>query len=123
MSDKRFELGCQLFNEVHGDGSAQQTIAALKEVSPELAKYSVEWIFADLYSDKTLNFKTRELLNLAALVATGAEPQIQNHIHAALNVGCSPEEIKATFLQMLIIVGFPKVVNAILLLNSVLNEK
>lgn len=123
MNQERFELGVQLFNAVHGDGSAQDTIKALERVSPELAKFSVEWIFADLYRDKTLDYKTRELLNLAALTVSGDEPQIKNHIHAAINVGCTQVEIRSALLQMLIIAGFPKVVNAMLILDQVLTEK
>lgn len=123
MKNQRYISGAKLFDAVHGNGSAQETVKKLQDVSPELAKYSIEWIFADLYSDDTLNFKTRELVNLAALVAIGAEPQIRNHVYAALNVGCSEKEIKAVMLQMLIIVGFPKVVNAIFICDEVIKLK
>ena len=122
MNSEKYAEASALFDKVHGEGSAQQTISFLRDISPDLADFSINWIFGDIYSDDTLSLKTRELMNIASLVAIGAEPQLKNHIYAAINVGCSYEEVKAAILQMLIIVGFPKVVNAMMVFDAVIKS-
>lgn len=107
-----------LFEKVHGDGAASRLEAHFGEFSPDLTRFSFDWIFGEIYADNTLDLKTRELMNIAALVARGNEPQLHNHIRAAFNVGCTIDEIKAAIMQMIIIVGFPHVVNAMSILKE-----
>lgn len=40
------------------------------------------------------------------------EPQLRVHIHAALNLGCSRQEVVEVILQMSVYAGFPKSINA-----------
>jgi 4-carboxymuconolactone decarboxylase len=48
-----------------------------------------------------------------------AAPQLKVHIHAALNVGCSKEEIIETIMQMAVYAGFPAAVNGLLAAKEV----
>jgi len=49
---------------------------------------------------------------VAALTALGTAPsQLRAHIHAALNVGCSQEELVEVILQMALYAGFPATIN------------
>jgi 4-carboxymuconolactone decarboxylase len=58
--------------------------------------------------------KTREIATIAALTALGTAPaQLRVHIHAALNVGCSPTEVTETILQMAVYAGFPAALNGL----------
>lgn len=124
MSTDKYQKAMQRFSQVHGGAAtAEEGIKELAKVSPRLAQFCVEWIFGDIYSSSVLDLKTRELLTLAACVASGdALPQVKNHVRGALNVGCSQEEIRETILQMLIIKGFPSVVNAMLAAQEVFSE-
>jgi 4-carboxymuconolactone decarboxylase len=51
-----------------------------------------------------------------------AAPQLKVHIHAALHVGCSPEEIREIIIQMCGYAGFPATLNGISTLMEVLKE-
>jgi 4-carboxymuconolactone decarboxylase len=42
-----------------------------------------------------------------------ATPQLKVHVHAALNVGCSKEEIVETIMQMAVYAGFPAALNGL----------
>jgi 4-carboxymuconolactone decarboxylase len=42
-----------------------------------------------------------------------AAPQLKVHIHAALNVGCTREEIIETMIQMALYAGFPAALNGL----------
>jgi 4-carboxymuconolactone decarboxylase len=51
---------------------------------------------------------------VAALTALGnAAPQLKVHIHGALNVGCSREEVIEITMQMAVYAGFPAALNGL----------
>ena len=123
MRSKKFTKGMVLFEKIHGGLSAEETIKTLDSISPTLSRLSVELIFGDLYSNDCLSLKTREMLNIAGLVVAGnAIPQLENHIRAAIKLGCTQEEIVEIMLQMIIIVGFPAVVNAMCAAKKIFDE-
>jgi 4-carboxymuconolactone decarboxylase len=122
MLTEKYQRGLQLFKEIHGGLTAEKTVEDLQKIAPEMAQFTMEWIFADLYSDKTIDMKTREISNISTLVAIGALPQLRNHIHAAIKLGLNTEEIKHIILNASIIVGFPLVVNALMILKEVIEE-
>ena len=65
----------------------------------------------------------RELITLALLAAQGGcEKQLRVHIHAALNVGLSREQIVETFIQGVPYLGFPKVLNAVFVAREIFQE-
>ncbi len=75
-----------------------------------MGRYTIEYPFGDIYSRQGLDLKSREIATVAALSAMGnAEPpQLKVHINAALNVGCTPEEIVEIIIQMSVYAGFPQ---------------
>jgi len=57
---------------------------------------------------------------VAALTAMGnATPQLKVHIHAALNVGVTREEIVETIMQMAVYAGFPAALNGLMAAKEV----
>jgi len=50
-------------------------------------------------------------------------PQLNVHINGALNVGCKPEEIVETILQMAVYAGFPAALNAMFVAKEVFQER
>ncbi|MGB7386130.1 MAG: carboxymuconolactone decarboxylase family protein, partial [Pseudomonas neustonica] len=101
-----------------------QVIESLKDVCPDLAKYTIEFPFGDIYSRPGLDLKSREIATVAALTAMGhCAPQLKVHIHAALNVGCTPDEVKETVLQMAVYAGFPAALNGMFVVKEVLIER
>jgi 4-carboxymuconolactone decarboxylase len=71
-----------------------------------------------------LDVKSREIATVAALTALGnCKPQLKVHLSAALNVGCSEEEVKEVLLQMSVYAGFPAALNAMFAFKEVLQER
>jgi 4-carboxymuconolactone decarboxylase len=119
----RYERGLAKLREIYGD-RAQMLVAALGEVAPDLSRYVVEFGFGDIHCRPGLDLKSREIATVAALTALGtAAPQLRAHIHAALNVGCSQEEIVEVILQMALYAGFPAAINGIQAAKEVFMEK
>ena len=98
--------------ELAGD-RGERIIDGLRDVSPDLARYVVEFGYGDVYSRPGLDDRTRQLAAISALAAIGgAEPQLEYHIGIALNVGVDPEEIVETVVFLAPFVGFARTLNA-----------
>lgn len=123
MDQSRFERGQARLAEVDGE-AGQTVIASLADIAPDLGRYIIEFGFGDVYSRPGIDLKTRELVTVAALVALGnARPQLEVHLHGALNVGASQEEIVEVIVQMALYAGFPAALNGVAALRTVLEAR
>lgn len=119
----RFSRGWEKLKEIDGQ-AGEKVIESLKSIAPDLAKYTIEYPFGDIYSRDGLDLKSREIATVAALTAMGnAAPQLKVHINAALNVGCSTEEIIEIIIQMTVYAGFPAALNAASCAKDVFAER
>jgi len=122
MDENRFERGRAKLTEIHADMGIQ-AVGSFDEVCPDLGRFIVEYPFGDIYSRPGLDLKTRQLLTIAALTTLGNAPaQLRAHIHGALRVGCTPQEITETILQMSVYAGFPAAMNAMTIAGEVIGE-
>lgn len=120
---ERFNKGWKKLKEIDGQAGVN-VIESLKDISPDLAKYTIEYPFGDVYSRTVLDNKTKEIAVVAALTAMGnAEPQLKVHINAALNVGVTSEEISEIMILMSVYSGFPSALNGTLALKEVMKER
>jgi 4-carboxymuconolactone decarboxylase len=113
MGDDRYERGRQRLAELAGE-RGESVMAAVEEISPDLARYVIEFGYGDIYSRPTLDDQARQLAAISALSAMGgAEPQLEYHIGIALNVGVSPAQVVETVLFLSPFVGFARTLNAV----------
>lgn len=123
MKNERFEKGLKKLQEIDGE-AGQKVIDGLASIAPDLAKYTIEFPFGDVYQRPGLDLKSREIATVAALTALGhCLPQLNVHINGALNVGCTPEEIIETIIQMAVYAGFPAALNAMFVAKEVFQER
>jgi 4-carboxymuconolactone decarboxylase len=123
MENVRFETGLKKLQEIDGE-AGQKVIESLASIAPDLAKYTIEFPFGDIYQRPNLDLKSREIATVAALTALGnCLPQLNVHIHGALNVGCKPEEIVEVIIQMAVYAGFPAALNAMFVAKEVFQER
>jgi 4-carboxymuconolactone decarboxylase len=116
---ERFLRGLARLREVDGD-LADRLLSSLAEIAPDFACYVVEFPFGDIYSRPGLDLKTREIATIAALTALGYAPaQLKAHIAAALNVGCTQDEIVEVIMQMAVYAGFPAALNGLAALKDI----
>lgn len=120
---ERFKAGWNKLKEIDGE-AGEKVINGLRDISPDLGKFIIEFAFGDIYTRKGLDLKSKEIAVVAALTAMGtAEPQLKVHINGALNTGSSINELKEVILQMSVYSGFPSSINAINSLKEVLDER
>jgi 4-carboxymuconolactone decarboxylase len=123
MDDTRYRRGWEKLKEIDGE-AGERVIASLQDIAPGLARYTIEFPFGDIYSRPGLDLKSREIATVAALTALGnAASQLQVHIHAALNVGCTRTEIVKVIIQMAVYAGFPAALNVMFAAREVFRER
>jgi 4-carboxymuconolactone decarboxylase len=122
MDDERYLRGWAKLREVDGE-AGEKVIESLRDVAPDFARLIIEFPFGDIYSRPGLDLKARELAVVAALTAMGnAAPQLKVHIHGALNVGCTRQEIVEVMMQMAVYAGFPAALNGLFAAKEVFAE-
>jgi 4-carboxymuconolactone decarboxylase len=119
----RYSRGYEKLREIDGN-AGERVIAALADIAPDFARLLIEFPFGDIYSRPQLDLKSREIGVVAALTALGnAQPQLKVHIHGALNVGCSRDEVVEVIMQMAIYAGFPAALNGLFAAKEVFAER
>ena len=115
----RYQKGLKVLGSINGN-SGKEILKKLKEISPDMEKFVVEFPYGDIYSRPGLPLKTRELITIASLVTLGfASHELKAHIANALNAGCTKNEILETIIQMSIYAGFPAALNGLLTAHDV----
>lgn len=123
MENTRFARGLKKLEEIDGD-AGKKVIESLAAIAPDLAKYTIEFPFGDIYERPGLDLIKREIATVAALTALGnCLPQLHVHIHGALNVGVKPEEVVEIIIQMAVYAGFPAALNAMFVAKEVFQER
>lgn len=89
----------------------------------DLAKDLSLFITGQMYAREKIPHKTRQLVTIAALTALCRTDELKLHIQAALNVGCTPEEIAETMFQVFVYAGIPATNAALKTLRTVMEEK
>ncbi len=122
-SEERYRRGWEKLKEIDGE-AGERVIQSLRDIAPDFARYLIEFPFGDIYSRPRLDLKSREIAVVAALTALGnAAPQLKVHIHGALNVGCSRQEIVEVIMQMAVYAGFPAALNGLFAAKEVFRER
>jgi 4-carboxymuconolactone decarboxylase len=122
-ANARYDRGWEKLCEIDGM-AGQRVIDSLADIAPDFARYLIEFPFGDIYSRPQLSLKSREIGVVAALTAMGnATPQLKVHIHGALNVGCSRDEVVEIIMQMAVYAGFPAALNGLFAAKEVFAER
>jgi len=122
-TNDRYQRGWEKLEEVDGK-AGERVIESLKDIAPDFARLLIEFPFGDIYSRPGLDLKSREIAVVAALTALGnAAPQLKVHIHGALNVGCTEQEVVEVIMQMAVYAGFPAALNGLFAAKEVFAER
>ena len=94
-----------------------------KAFDKDLAKDLSLFITGQMYAREKIPHKTRQLVTVAALTVLSRGEELKLHIQAAINVGCSPEDIAEVIFQTAVYGGMPATNAALKVLRAVMQEK
>ncbi len=109
--------------ELTSKDAGERVIKSLSDIAPDMAHFVIDFAYGDIISRDVLNPKHKEISMIAVCVAKGTmEPQMKVHIHAAMNVGCTRQEIVELMTHMAVYAGFPAALNGLTACREVFKE-
>lgn len=123
MIYEKHKIGHETLNRL-SEGTSEKVIKNYEKIAPDVSDYIMDFVFGEIYNRPNLDFKTRQVVTLTALLTQGdTDHQLQTHITGAMNFGWSEDEVIEMFIQAIPYVGFPRVLNAINSAKRVFNKK
>jgi 4-carboxymuconolactone decarboxylase len=119
LKEKTKKTARMLFHAIQG-GTGFET---WKKFDKELARDLSLFFTGKLYSREVISQKQRELCAVASLTVLNRVNELRAHIHAALNVGATRQEVAEVIFQQVTYGGMPVVVEGIEVLKRVLEER
>lgn len=111
---ERYRRGIDIAEQLAADKVAHFVESGVAEVAPDFARMTIEFAFGDLYARDALDLRSRELIAIAVLAASGrAGPQLRIHVQSAASSGINKAEIVETLMQTALYAGFPAALNAL----------
>ncbi len=120
--DKAFTTGLALRREMFGPAGAEQALAAASEFSKPLQEAVTRFCFGEIWQRPGLDRRTRSLITLAMLIASGRFTQFPAHVRGALANGVTPEELRELTLHSQLYCGIPAAVEATAICEKTLGE-
>jgi 4-carboxymuconolactone decarboxylase len=119
----RFEKGLALQVKTYGE-----VIGKMRAAAPQEQKHLQDdlsaFCFGDIYTRRSLDMKTREMITMAAIGAMGgADAQFSAHVDGYLAAGASPAEAAAVITAMNPWIGFPRTLNCLALAGKVIQSR
>lgn len=110
----RAEFGAEAF----------QHVVQLQKVSPELARWTLEFFYGDVLARQGMAAGTKHLAIASMLAAAGnRRDALMRHLSAALANGATATQAEEAMMQISIYAGFPAALNAFAALGGVLDHE
>ena len=123
MTDEAHERGMAIRREVLGDEHVDRAVAGTTDFTADFQDLITRYAWGEIWSRPGLDRRTRSVVTIVALVATGREHELPMHVRAALRNGLTREELKEVLLQCAIYCGVPSANGAFAIAQSVLDEQ
>lgn len=121
-SDKR-ELGLKRIREILGP-EAPDLVKQYESVSPDFTEYVLEIVYGEFYARKGLEDKIKEVAAVASLLGRDSNGVLlRAHLQGMVNVGHTEKDVVELLLFLIPYVGFPPIVDALLLVKEMFGGK
>jgi 4-carboxymuconolactone decarboxylase len=118
-----FRRGLVVQEALFGPGFDKRRSFGLAERFKDWHRITIETLFGTVWSrEAALSLRTRSLVTVVALVASGRDEQLRVHLRGALHVGWSPDELGEVLMHCAFYVGWPKAMSIFLILDEILKE-
>ncbi|MBI4233865.1 MAG: carboxymuconolactone decarboxylase family protein [Chloroflexi bacterium] len=111
--EERIQRGNEIRRQLWGEGGVRWAAAAAVELAPEVIALLHGYFFGEIWARPGLDLKSRLVCALSALTVLGREPQLKNHIRAALHVGFTREQVVELLAHTTFYGGLPTALNAL----------
>ena len=105
------------------DVSAEKPYDLWKSFDRRLAKDLSLFITGQMYAREVIPHPVRQMVAVAALTVLEKTEELELHLQAALNVGCTPQELAEVIFQTAVYGGVPATNQGLKALRRVLEER
>jgi 4-carboxymuconolactone decarboxylase len=119
---ERTERGSKLLEQMLGPEQAERTRQLWRQICPDFEAYVIEFLAGEVWSRPQLDLRTKSLVTIATLAATGRPLGLDLNIRMALNNGASRQEVVETLLHIAPYAGFPACWEGLALAHKVFAE-
>ncbi|KAI0130502.1 4-carboxymuconolactone decarboxylase [Xylariales sp. AK1849] len=117
-----FDEGIAIRREVTGAAHVDRSWANVADFSRPMQELATEAGWGLIWGREGLDRRTRSLINLGMLLATGKSTELGVHVRGAVKNGCTEKEIQETLLQASIYAGLPAGLEGFRVAQRVLDE-
>jgi 4-carboxymuconolactone decarboxylase len=121
MEQQAYRRGLELFRKMAGP-RAEEIRRQWHALAPDFERYVVGFLAGEVWTRPGLDLRTRSLITIAALAATGRQQGLELNIRMAWNNGVTHAEVVETLLHLAPYVGFPASWDALTLAGRVFAE-
>jgi 4-carboxymuconolactone decarboxylase len=117
-----YDRGMKVRREVLGAEYVDQAVGSADEFSQHWQEYVTKHCWGAVWARPGLPRRTRSMLNLAMLGATGRSNELKIHLRGAITNGVTKDEIAEIFLQVGVYAGAPCALEAFKVAKEVFAE-
>jgi len=117
------EKGIKKLGELVGEQGARSAYENMKKFDEGFANVVFGTTFGDVWARPGLPTKLRSLATVAGLIVLGRGAELRAHLHGALHVGWTPEELKEVIIHMSQYGGMPTSIEAMRIFEEVTKKK
>ena len=119
MTDDGIKTRREVLGDEHVDRAIEGTTAFTADFQDLITRYA----WGEIWSRPGLDRRTRSIVTITALVATGREHELAMHVRAGLRNGLTADEIKEVLLQAAVYCGVPAANSAFRVAQQVIREE
>lgn len=124
MADDLKEITRKTADMLFGNLGKEEGVYNLwRQFDKDLAREISMFYTGRLYAREVISQKQRELCAVAALTVRNFKDELRVHIHAAMNVGATRQEVAEVIFQMATYGGVPCMVEGFKILRNALKER
>ncbi len=116
------ERGMAVRRDVLGADHVERSMANVSDFSRPIQELVTEYVWGGVWSDETLDRRTRSLLNIVMLTALNRSHELKLHVRGALNNGVTAEEVQAALMQTAVYVGVPAALESFRVAEAAIKE-
>jgi 4-carboxymuconolactone decarboxylase len=118
-----YERGFEQFKQMVGDDRIEALLRRFRAVCPDFETEVVAVVGGRVWARPGLDLKTRSLCSIGILAALGRVNALKLNFDMAINNGATVEEICEALFQVAVYAGFPAMWDALVMLETVLDER
>ena len=123
MDEELFKIGLENRKATLGSEYVEKNLAKADDFTLPFQEAMTEWCWGFGWGDKTINVKTRSMMNLSMIGALGKMTEWELHCKGAINNGVTKEEIRAIIHVIGIYCGVPQAIECFRTARKVLEEE